>query len=235
MISPAFADYGLSKPVGVGVGESPEDDLVLGSSSKEERQSGVSFPTSLSPSEHLIGASCRLMQQLVKVYAVALYVDTDTTTAALQKWQRFSSEDMCNAEPLWQKLCDGTLTKTFRIVVVRQVSGSHMGGGFERALLPRATKRSAEIGGRTPSEVRADVKEFCKAFARVGNMKQGSTVSIRIRDNRVELIVDERVLSIISDPCLSWAIADMYLGEKSVVRTFRAEVADELVNLLQQH
>lgn len=230
----AHADFGLGAGIGLAAEKNTdENEEEMAERSIKERESGVIFPSRLSPRERLIGASCRLMRQLVKVYAIGLYVDEKDVVAALQKWKRFSSADICGTDPVWEKLCEGSMAKTFRIVVVRQVAGSHMGSGFEHALLPRARAHVARIGGRTPREVRDTVKDFCKAFSQVGTMKLGSIVNIRIQDDRVELVIDERVLRVVTDPCLAWALADMYLGDRSVVSAFRMEISKGLTKLLE--
>lgn len=200
--------------------------------------SGITFPTTIitstSPTPlNLIGVSCRLMRQLVQVYAVALYMEP-TKTSLFKPFSKFTVQDMINTgDKIWDTItCPDKITKTFRIVVVRQVAGSHMGTGFQRALLPRAIEYSSKHGGHTPAQVKEYVKEFCKSFNKVGNMKVGSVADVVIDvDGTVKLVVDGRCVCVVKDFALAWALGDMYLGNDSVVPNFREKVANCLVDL----
>lgn len=208
------------------------DDHLLPPVSINEKLTGLRFPTSLSDSEKLAGASCRVMRQLVQVYAVGMYVNPSAVRALLHPWRLFSASDMLTAPPLWARLSEPSIAKTFRVVVVREVGGRHFADGFQRALVPRVQQRASERGGRPPREARELAKAFCKKFVKVGTMKVGSEVCIRIEGDSVLLVIDGRDMGAVEDDCLAWAVADMYVGEDGVVNGLRAELADGLSKML---
>lgn len=207
-----------------------------------EKQSGVVFPTRLPLStQTLIGASVRLMRQLVQVYSVGLYVDNDNDALKNQllAWKHFNSADLLdNAEGVWDLLCNPETPKTIRMVVVRSVSGKHMGDGFRRALKTRVAQYASSHGGVSPSQVKKKMDDFCSSFSKVGLMKEGSVADISISTDAggetvVKLIVDGRCIAVVQDKALAWALSDMYLGDKSVVSGMRGEVASGLEDLLR--
>lgn len=109
-----------------------------------------------------------------------------------------------------------------------------MCAGFERALLPRAKEHAGLFGGLSPKQLRPVVKDFCQGFCDVGTMKVGSQAFLRVRGNRCELCIDGRVLRIVENDALAWALADMYLGEDSVVTDLRDRVAEGVVGVLDE-
>lgn len=207
-----------------------------------EKQSGVVFPTRLPLStQTLIGASVRLMRQLVQVYSVGLYVDNhnDALTNELLAWKHFNAADLLdNAEGVWDLLCNPKTPKTIRMVVVRSVSGKHMGDGFRRALKTRVAQYASIHGGVSPSQVKKKMDDFCNSFSKVGLMKEGSIADISIcidagGETFVKLVVDGRCVAVVQDKALAWGLSDMYLGDNSVVSGMRREVASGLEDLLR--
>lgn len=190
-----------------------------------EPDTQMSFPTALSPNEKLVGLGCRHMRSIVKVYAIGVYMDLLELRTALSAWDRFNAEELEKADAVWTTLCDVSMAKTFRLVVVRQVPGYHMASGFERALVGRAMDRAKQVGGRTPKEVKKEVKRFCAWFSDVGNMKIGSVVTMNVREGGADLTIDGRWMGRVEDDCLAWALGDMFMGETAVVPTLRGDVA----------
>lgn len=237
-VTVAYADAGRST-LEVELGSGGDDmvdadaDAVASSSTVVEEATKTAFARTLAGGEELAGASCRVMQRLVKVYAVGLYVDAETLRARLGKWAMFTADEVRGAGGFWNAVCDGGVHKTVRVVVVREVVGVHMGNGFERALVPRVKARGAR-DGRSARESKGVVKDFCQGFCEVGTMKVGSEALIRIRGARCELVIDGRVLRVVEDQSLGWALCDMYVGEQAVVTSFRDEVVDGLVGMLKR-
>lgn len=199
-----------------------------------ESDSGAEFPTCLLANETLLGKGCRWMRKLVRVYAVAVYVNQNSIQAKLKPWQEFSTADMEQATAVWDTLCSGDVGLVIRLQVVRQVGGGHMADGFERALKPRALAFAAKNGGRPPKEVKKIVRQFCNGFRDVGTMKEGSTAHIRVDGSKVEVVVDGRLLREMDDPSIAWAVADMYLGAETVIPSLRSDVAQGIVELLNE-
>ncbi|CAN8062002.1 unnamed protein product, partial [Agarophyton chilense] len=199
-----------------------------------EPHTGVHFPATLSPTAHLLGLGARYMGGVVKVYAAGIYVHPTHARRALRAWRRFSAPELLRADPLWTVLCTHAAVPTVvRLVVARQVLGSHMQNGFERQLLHRVA-RAAKMGGACrPVECKAHAKRFCALFANVGTMKVGSDVRIALDDDLVTLTVDGRLLGEIRSKQLASSLLDMFLGPKAVVEGLRHDVANGLEHLLR--
>lgn len=197
-----------------------------------ESESGTEFPMRLLENEVLLGTGCRVMRKLVRVYAVGVYVRQKSVQAKLKPWHQFSASDMESASAVWETLCSGDVGLVIRLTVVRQVGGAHMADGFERALKPRMSTFSAKNGGRPPKEVKKAVREFCDGFRDVGAMKVGSTAHIYINGSKLELVIDGRVMREMEDRGVAWGVADMYLGENTVIPALRSDVARGIVEML---
>lgn len=195
--------------------------------SRVEHDTGVHFPTKISSAQQLVGVGARFMRGLVKVYAVGVYLDAVSARHSLSKWSGFQVDDILHAQPLWSAIVEGAPelgVRTVRMVVVRQVVGSHMQHGFERQLIPRVS-HIAKRGGCRPADCKADAKRFCALFCLVGTMKVGSDVRIAVDADLVSLSVDGRVLGEVRSKQLAVAIMDMFLGDRSVVNGLRRDVA----------
>lgn len=207
-------------------------DIDLNSATATESESGAEFPTRLLENEVLLGTGCRVMRKLVRVYAVGVYVRPESIQSKLKPWQQFSASDMESATAVWDTLCSGDVGLVIRLTVVRQVGGAHMADGFERALKPRVSTYSSKNGGRPPKEIKKAVREFCDGFRDVGAMKVGSTAHIYVNGSSIELVIDGRVMREIEDPGVAWSVADMYLGENTVIPALRSDVARGIVDML---
>ncbi|PXF47335.1 Fatty-acid-binding protein 1 [Gracilariopsis chorda] len=195
--------------------------------SRVEHDTGVHFPTTISSAQQLVGVGARFMRGLVKVYAVGVYLDAVSARHSLRNWSGFDVDDILEAQPLWNALVEGAPAlgvRTVRMVVVRQVVGSHMQHGFERQLIPRVL-HIAKRGGCRPADCKADAKRFCALFCLVGTMKVGSDVRIAVDADVVSLSVDGRVLGEVRSKQLAVAVMDMFLGDRSVVNGLRRDVA----------
>lgn len=173
------------------------------------------------------------MGGLVKVYAVGIYVDPTLAKSALADWHGFSATDIASAKPLWDAFCSpkAPFTRTVRLIVVRDVAGTHFQNGFERAVLPRVKQASAG-GNCRPAEVKRLAKKFCAFFAGVGKMKIGSEIRITVDGELVTLYVDGRTLGDVRCAQLAWAVLDMYVGDESVVPGLKDNVAIGLHEVL---
>ena len=210
----------------------PGDLIAARPTARKEENTGVVFPADLAAHEQLCGLAARFMGGLVKVYAVGVYMDAGSAREHLTSWKGYSAKELQTAQPFWDVVCGrSSLHRVLRLVVVRDVGGNHMQQGFERALYPRVASKAKE-GRVRPSEAKAKAKEFCKMFNMVGTMKIGSDIRISVDHDAVRLVVDERELGVVHSDVLAWALMDMFIGEKGVVKGLREDVADGFERIL---
>lgn len=214
---------------------SPHQNDPLTPLSRIELNTGVLFPMSLPSDQHLSGVGARFMGGLVKVYAVGIYLDQAAARSALADWIGFTADDIIASDPLWNTLCsvDAGISRTVRMVVVKEVNGKHMQNGFERALLGRVASFS-KTGRCRPKESKALAKRFCALFATVGTMKVGSDIRITVDGDLITLVIDGRFIGKLQNAQLSQALLDMFVGDKAVVHGLREEVAKGLELMLQE-
>lgn len=225
------SDASSSQPPAKIVDEDPLGYSIL---TKTESATGVQFPISFSNAGTLHGTGVRLMGGLVRVYALGLYADRSALRDALSNWKGFTREEILSSDALWDSVCDARapFTRTFRFVVVREVGGKHMRTGFERGLAPRVAK-AIKNGRCKPSECKKATKKFAEMFLGVGTMKIGSEAVVVLDGDKVSLTIDGRWMGEVRNSQLSWAMADMFLGDNAVAPTLRSSTADALEELLR--
>ena len=114
-----------------------------------EEMTGCTFPRHLSGTERLVSAGARLMTPLkIRVYAVGVYFNPIEGKMVLDRWKGLSKDELLKRDDLWQVMCsvDSEFDRTIRVVVVREVDGSHMQNGFSRGLNPRVQQARKELG-----------------------------------------------------------------------------------------
>lgn len=199
-----------------------------------ESATGVSFPVALSPTEQLAGTGVRLMGGIVQVYALGMYVDPKCLRKLFSSYAETSAEQLMEEKEFWDTLCSANapLERTLRMVVVREVAGKHMQHGFERGLLPRI-RRASNKSSISLAKGKAALKDFTKIFVDVGTMKVGSDVRIALRDGkRLDIEIDGRAVGSVKNEALTWALLDMFLGDKPVAPTLKSAVSSGVSRVL---
>lgn len=182
-----------------------------------EAETGVTF-AGWRNGQALAGTGCRLMGGIVRVYAVGVYVSPIALRASLRAHKGRQAAELLTDAKFWSDVCTRT-EAVVRLVVAREVTGAHMATGFERGLT-KATKRSASH------------KRFAALFKKLGVMKVGSEVIIRCEKGIVELLVDGRHVGSVDDNALAPDILAMYLGERAVTPSLKADAARGFADLL---
>lgn len=183
-----------------------------------EAETGVSY-AGWNGGRALAGTGCRLMGGIVRVYTVGLYVSPVKARDALQAYIGRGADDLLEDDAFWTDVCTRT-EPVLRLVVVREVNGTHMASGFERGLTKAMGKRSAAQ------------KRFAALFKRLGVMKVGSEMIIRCENSLVELIVDGRPIGAVHDSALVRSLTAMYVGERAVTPSLKADVANGFAEIL---
>lgn len=160
------------------------------------------------------------MGGIVQVYSVGVYVRSDGIDGIRSPEGPLEAPD---GEKFWDDVF-ANQHLLLRLVVVRQVNGTHMASGFERGL-------SKVVSAKRPTTA---MKRFGALFKKLGNMKVGSEMLITCdpASGTVHLVVDGREIGTVHDPTLTNALPLMYLGEKSVTPGLRANTAQGFCDYL---
>lgn len=200
----------------------------------KEEMTGCTFPRDLSGTERLVSAGARLMTPLkIRVYAVGVYMDPVAGKLALKKWDGLQTDELLKEEQIWKVMCaiDSQFDRTIRMVVVREVDGSHMQNGFSRGLSPRVQKARKEQGLQGGS---AALKALNKFFLKKKLLKEGCEILFRWSGSgTLDVYMDSKFYGRIESPALCWSIWDMFLGSKTVTPHLKSQVAAGIPKFLQ--
>eukprot|EP00741_Cyanophora_paradoxa_P019406 tig00021127_g18734.t1 len=199
--------------------------LVANAEAPEEHAeplTGLKYPHLISvpetPKKHVfVGCGCRLMTPLkVKAYTIGLYADE----AGLKKAVK---EGKGAAEALGTEAYE----KTVRLVMARDVDGTHLAKGFDRSMLKRI-RTAAKEGKEGGKEA---LRKFNNLF-RGRNLPSGTEVTLSwLAGGRMVTAIGGQHVGTIESEALCWAIFDMYCGPKAVSNEAREGIAAGLAAL----
>lgn len=199
-----------------------------------EPESKTLFPRVISEEEQLVSAGVRLMTPLkVQVYALGLYTDPKLASMALSRWLDADAGRLLADKSFWEALTspESSLPRTFRMQVVREVSGKHMQQGFDRGLVPRvkyAARKEGLPGGKD------NLRIFNAAFKNAGQLKEGQEILIRcLGHGKLRLEIEGRPPVELDSPALVHCFLDMFLGEKSVAPNVKECIAVGFESILR--
>lgn len=183
-----------------------------------DRQSGVMFPSALTPPgggplQQLTGTATREKTIFrIKVYAYGLYVDPGAARAALNAFSGRPVAALDRDAAFFQRLLDMRIPMTLRLVMTRDVAGDVLGKTFDDALKPRVAREAASKG--------ADGLQALQRFRAYFNLREvsrGMEIMFSCGAGGVlNTTVNGESRPQIQSSALCWALFDVYLGDKAV-------------------
>jgi hypothetical protein len=197
-----------------------------------EPNTGVKFPVELqTPAgvQRLAGTGVRTRTMLqVKVYAFGLYVDAAGARAALGAWREKSSADLARDRALYQELLKGGFPMTMRLVMTRDVGGAQMAEAFNEALGARVAQAATRgmAGGDTA------LARFRGFFT--NELSSGTELRFAwTGGNALSVAIGGREMGTIENAALSWALFDVYLGDKPISSEGKKTVVARLPEVIR--
>jgi len=204
----------------------------LQSAEVAEPNTGVKFPIELQTAagiQLLAGTGVRTRTMLqVKVYAFGLYVDAAGARAALGAWRAKSAADLARDGSLYQELLKGAFPMTMRLVMTRNVGGDQMAEAFNEALGPRVAQAAQRgmAGGDTA------LTRFRSFFT--DRLSSGTELRFSwAGGNALTVSIGGREMGTIENAALSWALFDVYLGDKPISSEGKKTVIARLPEILR--
>jgi hypothetical protein len=195
-----------------------------------ELKANVAFPTELQTpvGVHLLtgtGVRTRTIFN-VKVYTFGLYVDGDGARTGLARWRGKSAADLANDASLYDELLKGSFPMTMRLVMARDVGAGQMVEAFDGALAPRVA-HAAQRGMPGGSEALA---RFRALFT--SQLKNGTELLFTWAGNKLLVSIGGRQVGEIDSRALSWALFDVYLGQKPISPEGKRSVVARLSEII---
>jgi len=145
------------------------------------------------------------------VYAFGLYVDAAGARAALGAWREKSAAELARDRSLYQELLKGAFPMTLRLVMTRDVGGDQMAEAFNGVLGPRvaqAAQRGMAGGDTALTRFRSFFTDRLSSGTELRFAWTGS--------NTLHVSIGGREVGTIENAALSWALFDVYLGDKPI-------------------
>ena len=237
-IVPAFPGPSLTIPAaGTAPGMETAQETV------RESRSKVDFPLRLRPlgahegaADHrLAGYGLRTKTIFdVHVYAMALYLDPDTTLAALEPFAGKDGKTLQGEAKVYEEILKPSSAKSLRLVMRRGVSAKDMREAFEDALEPRVEKAAKEF--EMPGGAEA-LKRFRTLFDQK-KLEKGHVIDFTwipasgTDAGRLETRVNGERKTAIPNAALGWALFDVYLGGKPIHKKEKPRLVRRLATLL---
>jgi hypothetical protein len=164
----------------------------------------------------------------VKVYAFGLYVDAAGARAGLGAWQAKNAAELARDQSLYRELLKGAFPMTLRLVMTRDVGGDQMAQAFNEALGPRVAQAAQRgmAGGDTA------LTRFRSFFT--DRLSSGTELRFAwTAGNALTVSIGGRELGTIENAALSWALFDVYLGDKPISSEGKKTVIARLPDVLR--
>lgn len=200
-----------------------------------ERYSRRAFPVTITVPgrviQHtLIGTALRTKTFLqVHVYAYAIYVNADQARQQLAAWRGKTAKELEKDEGFYKALLSGTLGKSLRLHMTRDVGGDDMAEAFDEALGPRVDQAAEQgmTGGREA------LTEF-RSFFNVEELKKETILTFAcLPDGSLLTSVGGQLRSPIHSPALCRALFDVYLGEHPIMKRGKQTVVERMPEVLR--
>lgn len=224
-------------------GTGGSQDATAAVESVREKRSKVDFPVVLAPvggakeskAHRLAGFGLRTKTIFdVKVYAMALYVDPETTLTALDPWKGKNQDTLESDSKVYEALLKPANGKTLRLVMRRDVDADDMRDAFEDALEPRVARAAREFG--MPGGENA-LRVF-RTFFDVDELKEDQILDFSwhpatgTSPGRLVTRVGGRVKPAVENAALAWALFDVYLGGDPIHKKEKPRMVRRLAKLL---
>ncbi|MDP3911375.1 MAG: chalcone isomerase family protein [Gemmatimonadales bacterium] len=204
----------------------------LQSAEVTEPNTQVKFPTELAAPagvQVLAGTGVRTRTMLkVKVYAFGLYVDAAGARAGLGAWRGKRASDLGRDRTLYQELLKGAFPMTLRLVMTRDVGGEQMAEAFTDAL----GQRVAQAAGRGMAGGDTALARFRGFFT--DRLTSGTELRFAwTGGTALTVTIGGREMGTIDNAALSWALFDVYLGDKPISSDGKKTVVARLPEMLR--
>lgn len=210
----AFLAAPGARPVGVLAQDEEEVPQI------KERKTKVSFPAwgpnYAGERMDLLGTAVRTKTILsVKVYAYGLFVDPYGAQEALADFGDKTAKQLYKDPAFYDVLLEDNFTKCVRMVFVRNVSGSDVQEAFDKDLGPRIKKAKTE---RDMPDATEQLEQFKTYFSAKKLKKDSEILFYWEPGGTLVTFVNGERKGDLESPALCWAIFDIFLGEKPIMK-----------------
>lgn len=232
--------FGAAQPISAWTqGQSTKVETV------REKRSKVDFPVALAP----VGASKEQPAHLlagvglrtktifnVKVYAMGLYLDPQTTLPSLAAWKDKDRDSIQGDSKVYELLLKPASGKSLRLVMRRDVDADDMRDAFEDALEPRVKRAAKEFG--MPGGLEA-LKVF-RGFFDLDELEKDQVLDFSwipataTSPGRFTTRVGGVDKPTIENPALAWALFDVYIGGDPIHKSEKPRLIKRLPTLLKR-
>lgn len=186
----------------------------------KERKTKVSFPAwgpnYAGERMDLLGTAVRTKTFLsVKVYAYGLFVDPYGAQEALADYGDKTADQLAKDESFYDVLLADNFTKCVRMVFVRNVSGEDVREAFDKDIGPRLKKAKEE---REMPDATEQLTQFKTYFSAKKLKKDSEILFYWEPGGTLVTIVNGERKDDLESPALCWALFDIFLGQKPIMK-----------------
>ena len=210
----AFLAAPSARPVGVLAQDEEEAPQI------KERKTKVAFPA-WGPSYSgarmdLLGTAVRTKTILsVKVYAYGLYADPYGAQEALAAFGDKTAKELYKDPAFYDVLLEDNFSKCVRMVFVRNVSGKDVQEAFDKDIGPRIKRAKTE---RDMPDATEQLEQFKTYFSAKKLTKESEILFYWEPGGTLVTFVNGERKGDLESPALCWALFDIFLGEKPIMK-----------------
>ena len=194
--------------------------MIPAAAAVQEPKTGVNFDETVNQSGTdmvLAGTGVRT-KMMVKVYALALYLESSGKTALAQ----FKSEAAKPTDNLYNAVITGNFAKMFVLHFVRDVGGDKVADAFKEAL--------SKHPNMSAPDVQNDAQTFFKACTI--DMKNDQVLKIFVKGDEVTVIPPTGNPTVIKNAKLAEMVPAIWLGKNAVSDDLKKALVSRLSQIL---
>jgi hypothetical protein len=194
--------------------------MIPAAASVQEPKTGVSFDETLNQSgtDMILAGTGVRTKMMVKVYALALYLESSAKTALAQ----FKSEAAKPTDNLYNAVITGDFAKLFVLHFVRDVGGDKVSDAIKDSL--------AKHPNMSAPDVQNDAQTFFKACA--VDVKDGEALKIFVKGDEVTVIPPTGDPTVIKNGKLADMVPAIWLGKNPVSDDLKKALLSRLLQIL---
>jgi len=167
----------------------------------------------------------------VKVYAVALYVESGVRPA-LASWRGQPVSNLSNSSAFFNSVLNAPVQKALQLVLVRDITGSQFWGALDEALRPRLRAANAGAAGDQA------LAELAKVF-QTRPLKSDTTITLNwVHPSTLQVAVASNpsatatLAASIDNRALVSSIFDIYVGDQPISPGAKSQFAAGLARFV---
>ena len=210
----------------------PEVVIAEGVATHRESGSKIDYPRTMQVGNRtleLTGIGLRTKTIFgVRVYAYGLYVDMDAVGDDLMRWKGKSARQLADADDLYAKLLEDDVPKALRLVFARNVDADDVRSAFVDSLEPRLEQaRKKEMGDGKPA-----LDQF-RGFFSLDKLRKGDELLfVSEPGGKLWTWVGKEAQDGLESKALVWALYDVFMGSKPIMRKGKDRLVDLVPGLL---